>query len=1077
MIVISTVKSPISIMELNNQQLTAELVALKEKLFTMETVLNTAVSKLDTSVQETRDFANGIDTQLKTHLNPILDAKVVESLTQINTDYKALEVSMDTRLAVVSAEIKNARDILSDDVGNYKLINDRIVAQITEINRKADETQQHLVKVIEDARGEKNANEQKYLSQQNQMATLHSVASSSSGSHGGGGKKPGEPIVCHKLMLNKNTLSGEEDYDSFDEWYIDMADDFEILMPGSKQILREAEQSKDRILIDEIMLRGNATLVTTVSRELFSVLKKKTVGQARAQLKALNENEGLEAWRLIRANLCRKDGQRLQGEFDTLTSLQQIKLAGFRDFPILHQRWESELTKFSAVDSEYKLGKFQKRNIIYRALPQDIKEDVDREQAKNQELANYDELIRFVINLSRSQKYQKTSVPKPLTANLVEEQTEPQEIAAAKPQEPVYTVEEWILFLRSDEGQKHIAEGNALPQEGQSALNSVVKGGGKGNNWSKGGGKDPRGKGGWNGGKGSWNSGKGGGWNSGKGKGKGTDGKGKDGKGRNMENIQCHGCQKWGHYVRDCPDRAVKALEEADWGMPYDPNYVTLVVTDSCFTGYGKSNWINAETIQKPVGDSNQVHDIPKTDEGWIRPKKSRGKSNQSQVLMTLPNCSGGCDCEQGNPWMEISENSSNVIETSFPPVHEALNASIKSTKSPMPKFPRKKPQSSDKRNKRSKITCDADNMKIGALNKILLAKQTIDHVESVQLDVEEQTAHVEKVDVSVEQVETHHQSIPVTVDDRPPPVHWKVALDESILNEEQRRNASRLPGCGPECEFGRHSLKSCKADLSKAKHEFDRTTDASIGSDEVVPIEHDDQNAQDLHERQITEKPDTSQIDWSAILTETVAREQVRERLKLDSDDGHGSKSVRKVVEEMSKPAFHHTSHHIAPTSSINLLTPGDGMRSVMPVETGMVWAQVPCAVDSGACAHVSPPDIFGASNKDNVVKAKYFGADGSPIDEFGKLTVNAVMEGGMAMSTSFDIVNITRPLLSVNQMVANGHNVVFGRNVSYIQIAGSNQRINLRAEGKLYMLDLWVKIPAETARSSPFVRQVSPA
>ena len=81
------------------------------------------------------------------------------------------------------------------------------------------------------------------------------------------------------------------------------------------------------------------------------------------------------------------------------------------------------------------------------------------------------------------------------------------------------------------------------------------------------------------------------------------------------------------------------------------------------------------------------------------------------------------------------------------------------------------------------------------------------------------------------------------------------------------------------------------------------------------------------------------------------------------------------------------------------------------------------------------------------------------------------------MAMATAFDIVNITRPLLSVNQMVANGHNVVFGKDSSYIQVAGSKHNIFLRPEGKLYMLDLWVKIPADVARSSPFVRQVSPA
>ena len=89
----------------------------------------------------------------------------------------------------------------------------------------------------------------------------------------------------------------------------------------------------------------------------------------------------------------------------------------------------------------------------------------------------------------------------------------------------------------------------------------------------------------------------------------------------------------------------------------------------------------------------------------------------------------------------------------------------------------------------------------------------------------------------------------------------------------------------------------------------------------------------------------------------------------------------------------------------------------------------------------------------------------------------MNAMLKGEMAMTTALDIVNITRPLLSVNQMVANGHNVVFGKDSSYIQVAGSKHKIVLRPEGKLYMLDLWVKIPADVARSSPFVRQVYPA
>lgn len=145
--------------------------------------------------------------------------------------------------------------------------------------------------------------------------------------------------------------------------------------------------------------------------------------------------------------------------------------------------------------------------------------------------------------------------------------------------------------------------------------------------------------------------------------------------------------------------------------------------------------------------------------------------------------------------------------------------------------------------------------------------------------------------------------------------------------------------------------------------------------------------------------KPD---IDWKAVKAEVEAREELRDRIRLDDDGGHCSINLKKYTAALVKPASHHTSHHIAPKGNLNSLAPGDAFKSVMPVETGMVWAQIPCAVDSGACAHMSPPDIFGTSPKDSVTKAKYSGADGSPIDEYGKLSVNAALEGGMAMTTA---------------------------------------------------------------------------
>ena len=52
---------------------------------------------------------------------------------------------------------------------------------------------------------------------------------------------------------------------------------------------------------------------------------------------------------------------------------------------------------------------------------------------------------------------------------------------------------------------------------------------------------------------------------------------------------------------------------------------------------------------------------------------------------------------------------------------------------------------------------------------------------------------------------------------------------------------------------------------------------------------------------------------------------------------------------------------------------------------------------------AHVSPSGIFGITEqKEANIKGKYFAADGSPIDKFGKPAVNAILEGGAKLATS---------------------------------------------------------------------------
>jgi hypothetical protein len=91
------------------------------------------------------------------------------------------------------------------------------------------------------------------------------------------------------------------------------------------------------------------------------------------------------------------------------------------------------------------------------------------------------------------------------------------------------------------------------------------------------------------------------------------------------------------------------------------------------------------------------------------------------------------------------------------------------------------------------------------------------------------------------------------------------------------------------------------------------------------------------------------------------------------------------------------------------------------------------------------------------------------------GEQKIKAQSEHGSPMNIDFDIAKITRPLMSVSEMVKKHYRVVFDDDGSYIENKRTGEWVDVRQEGSLYYLDLWVEVPEELA-SSPFVRQVAP-
>ena len=78
----------------------------------------------------------------------------------------------------------------------------------------------------------------------------------------------------------------------------------------------------------------------------------------------------------------------------------------------------------------------------------------------------------------------------------------------------------------------------------------------------------------------------------------------------------------WEHVVRDWPDRSTKAVEDENWGQSDNPNYVTLMVTDSSFDGYGKAIWLGVNNVNEREIEPFHVAEVPKPEANWGRVKE-----------------------------------------------------------------------------------------------------------------------------------------------------------------------------------------------------------------------------------------------------------------------------------------------------------------------------------------------------------------------------------------------------------------------------------------------------------------------
>lgn len=137
------------------------------------------------------------------------------------------------------------------------------------------------------------------------------------------------------------------------------------------------------------------------------------------------------------------------------------------------------------------------------------------------------------------------------------------------------------------------------------------------------------------------------------------------------------------------------------------------------------------------------------------------------------------------------------------------------------------------------------------------------------------------------------------------------------------------------------------------------------------------------------------------------------------------------------------------------------EGVNSVDDQE----WEELEMAVDSGATETVIGEHMLAnIETREGIAFRKgvqYEVASGALIDNLGEKKFLGVSEEGTTRSITAQVCDVNKALLSVKRMVQAGNRIVFESAGGYIEDIGTGERLQLREQGGMYMLKMWVQRP----------------
>ena len=85
--------------------------------------------------------------------------------------------------------------------------------------------------------------------------------------------------------------------------------------------------------------------------------------------------------------------------------------------------------------------------------------------------------------------------------------------------------------------------------------------------------------------------------------------------------------------------------------------------------------------------------------------------------------------------------------------------------------------------------------------------------------------------------------------------------------------------------------------------------------------------------------------------------------------------------------------------------------------------------------------------------------------IKNFGQQVMSVRTPEGFVRKSTWQVADMRRPLLSASHIIQAGNDLFIGKNEAYIMNRKRKEKLVLRKEGNVYVLDLFVKVPSSAA------------